>query len=209
MPILLNPIHSTMNTIQKGDAFEEEVFQTLQQLLLNNELAWQSESCEIFHKKSYYSDARKSDIIIDISIEIRHPGTSDICQYVFVECKDYTGNIPVNDLEEFDSKVEQISGRNVKAIFATRSALQSSALNYARSKGIGVVRIIPEDQVEWVLHHMSSTSIHGERLSPREFNRAMTEDRFRSRNRDFYATDGAYIYSNWRALLNKIPNLLT
>jgi chromosome segregation ATPase len=60
----------------------------------------------------------------------------------------------LNDIEEFHSKIQQIAGDNVKAIFVT-SALQRSALNHAKSKKIGVIKYLPDNQVKLLLYFMN------------------------------------------------------
>jgi len=103
-----------------------------------------------------------------------------------IECKDYSSAIPVDDLEEFHSKIQQIAGNNVKAIFATSAALQKSALNFAKSKKIGVIRYLPDNQVKWIISFMTSRQ---ERLNHSEFNSAFLNQSHESYGRNFYACD--------------------
>ncbi len=63
------------------------------------------------------------------------------------ECKDYAGSIPVDDIEEFHAKLQQIGEDNTKGTFVTSGALQRSALAYAQAKGIGVIRLLPGEQI--------------------------------------------------------------
>ena len=51
-------------------------------------------------------------------------------------------------MEEFHTKLQQIGEDNTKGTFVTSGALQRGALNFARSKGIGVVRLLPDDQIQ-------------------------------------------------------------
>jgi hypothetical protein len=56
----------------------------------------------------------------------------------------------VGEVEEFYSKLSQIGGANVKGGFASAGPLQRGALQYAKSKGIAVLRIRPRKEIEWV-----------------------------------------------------------
>lgn len=66
------------------------------------------------------------------------------------ECKDYTHAVPVDDVEEFKAKLDQIAGKNVKGLFATTAGLQRSALAYARAHGMGVLRF-QRGRMQWVM----------------------------------------------------------
>ncbi len=117
------------------------------------------------------------------------------------ECKDYSGALPVNDVEEFKAKLDQIAGKNVKGLLAVTGALQSGAEKYARSQGIGVVRIMPPSQVEWLMYFETVVSSGRESLDPAQFQRALTIPGFTSRNREFFGRADGYIFGGWRALL--------
>jgi hypothetical protein len=47
------------------------------------------------------------------------------------ECKDYKKSVPVDDIEEFKSKLQQIAGLNVKGTMVVSGDLQKSAITYA------------------------------------------------------------------------------
>src|SRR5262249_26500150 len=92
------------------------------------------------------------------AIEISLPGASSYSVLVLVECKDYSGKVPVNDLEEFWAKVEQVAGANVKGIFASTSAFNEGALNFAKSKGFAVLRHFANGDFKGVLKRSASWS---------------------------------------------------
>ncbi len=90
----------------------------------------------------------------------------------------------------------------MKGVLAVTGALQSGALSYARSKGIGVARILPDDQVQWMMHLMTSaTPTERLTLNPSEFFEALTQPTFVGCNRNFYAETGQYIFGDWYSLL--------
>jgi len=140
-----------MNTTKKGDLFENRVFDYLKQYVSNGQSFLNPNWCQFFNKKGYYSEDRKSDIKVDISVESYSENADEWSLLLIVECKDLSDPVPVDDVEEFVAKVDQISGKNVKGLFFSTSGYQRSALTYAKSKGIGLIRMLPDDQVEWIL----------------------------------------------------------
>lgn len=123
-----------MSTSEKGSIFEAKVFKILQTELTNGNLLVIPNKSKIYIKKGYYSRDRESNIITDISIETSYNEKDEVGLYIIIECKDCQKNISVDDIEEFESKLNQIAGKNIKGIFATTSALQKAAFNYAISK---------------------------------------------------------------------------
>jgi hypothetical protein len=196
-----------MGTIKKGNAFEDKVYGHITDELRNDRLHIPGRRSHAYQKKGYYSKDRESEIITDISIETFLPDATDFSLLTIIECKDYGSSIPVDDIEEFHSKVQQIAGDNVKAIFATTAALQSGALTYAKSKKIGVIRYLPDNQVKWIAHFLTSASLSKqEQLSHSEFNSAFLNQRHESNGRTFYACDDVYIYSNLFTVLKEYLN---
>lgn len=191
-----------MDTVAKGNVFEARVFEAIKRELDAERLGLSPKACEIFCKKKYYSRDRDSGIETDISIEVSLPDAPNWSLLWVIECKDYRGSLPVDDVEEFHAKVQQISGDNVKATLAVSGALQMGALKYATSKGMGVVRILPDDQISWVLYQVRlQTSSSVTRLSSSEFFSALTTPDFIGKNRSFYACDDEYIYGDWFSLI--------
>ena len=191
-----------MNTVKKGDQFENQIFALLKQELSKGQLGIESSSGRIFKKKGYFSNEREKEIIVDIAIEVWLQGAKNYSLLWICECKNYTHSVPVDDLEEFKSKLDQIAGKNVKGVIATRSSLQSGALTYAKNQGIGVVRVMPDDQVKWVMAFMTFQQFSGkEKLNPEAFNQALQKQQFQSLNRNFYCVYDGYIFGDWQSLL--------
>ena len=191
-----------MSTVAKGTAFENRVAAAIEAELGADRLGLSPASARSYRRKAYYSRDRGADIITDFSIEVWLP-SADTWSILWVcECKDYSGSVPVDDVEEFKAKLDQIAGANKKGVLAVSGGLQASALRYARSNGIGVIRLLPNDQVEHLIYMMTATTLASEsRLSPAEFNSALTQPCFVGRNRDFYAAADGYIFGSWGALL--------
>ncbi|WMC12205.1 restriction endonuclease [Oceanimonas pelagia] len=190
-----------MNTVAKGDALEDKTFDLLKEELEKGRLGIDSSSGKIFKKKGYYSKDREKDIIVDISIEVWLPNATNYSLLWVCECKNYGHKVPVDDVEEFKAKLDQIAGKNVKGVIATKNSFQSGAISYARNQGIGLVRIMPDDQVTWMMHFMTTASLKENRLNPREFNAALSNCSHQAQERTFYSAYDGYIFGNWQSLL--------
>ncbi|HEX8208852.1 MAG TPA: restriction endonuclease [Longimicrobium sp.] len=99
---------------------------------------------KVFHRKGYYSAARDADIVTDVSLEVYRPGSTEPFLIWIWECKDYGHRVPVDDVEEFQKKMEQIGPSRTKGTVVARSGFQKGAINVARSWGIGLVRLSPD-----------------------------------------------------------------
>jgi Zn-dependent peptidase ImmA (M78 family) len=150
-----------MNTTKKGDELELAIFNLFKAQIESDRFFATKECCRIFHRKGYYSRDRETEIIFDVSIEISMPGATEYSILVVIECKNYSGSVPVNDVEEFFTKVEQIGQANTKAIFISSAALQSGALTYCRSKRMGVARYFKAEDLKWELQRSASVSYFG------------------------------------------------
>ena len=195
------------NTVFKGNTFEKKVFDLLSAELNNENLFITPKTSQIFAKKPYYSRDRSANIIVDISIETSIPGASHYSLLTLIECKNYSHAIPVDDIEEFHSKVQQLSGDNVKAIFITNSALQKAALSYAQAKNIGIIRLLPDDQIKWIIYHINDDAINLlSRPNIKEFTSAFLEQNHESLNKSFYGLANNYIFSDFTSLLKHMLN---
>ncbi|MBC8944272.1 hypothetical protein Xind_00683 [Xenorhabdus indica] len=140
-----------MNTVEKGNKFENEVFLLIQEYVNSGNTWLNPDLCTFHQKKPYSSKERESNIIVDISIECFIKGKEKYSQLVIIECKNYSGSIPVDDIEEFNSKMRQIAGSNVKGMFFSNSQYQKSAFTVAKNTGIALARILPGSKIEWIL----------------------------------------------------------
>ncbi len=141
-----------MNTTRKGDLFEEKSFKLIEAALSKGTLGVMPEYARIFSKKGYYSYKRKSNIIFDIAIEVWPPGADRFSLVYFIECKDYSHRVPVDDIEEFSKKISQVSGINAKAIFITSASFQEGAYNIAESEGIMLISAQSETDYKILLY---------------------------------------------------------
>lgn len=140
-----------MSTRAKGDKFERRVLSFVQEWVRSGQSFLNSQRSHFFTKKGYHSPDRGGDIETDISVESYSADATEPSLLLIIECKDYASPVPVDDLEEFKAKLDQITGKNVKgAVFSTNS-FQKGAFKYAEANGIALVRVLPDEQVEWIL----------------------------------------------------------
>lgn len=191
-----------MSTVAKGDAFENKVFKNIKQLAESGDLGSNPSCCRLFQKKGYYSRDRGSDIVVDISIEVWLPDADRWSMLWVCECKDYSKAVPVDDIEEFKAKLNQITGVNVKGLFATSSAFQSGALNYSRSNGIGLLRLLPDDQIDTLLYFMTPEVMRRQEAQQRiEYKKALVNHNHRTEGSGFYSIYDGYVHHTWHSLL--------
>ncbi len=129
---------------KEGESFELEIKEALERELRQGEWGIAPECVKIFHRKAYYSQLRNKPIIMDVSIELYRPRL-DTPYLIWVwECKDYKERVPVDDVEEFHAKLEQIKIHKTRATIVCRNGFQESSVAYAKSMGIGLARLLPD-----------------------------------------------------------------
>ncbi|GAA0556120.1 ImmA/IrrE family metallo-endopeptidase [Rheinheimera aquimaris] len=199
------------STIKKGNELEDVIFKILSSDIENGFFWAPSACCKIFQKKGYYSKDREKNIIFDISIEVFLPGKDAYSLLVLVECKNYNHKVPVDDVEEFYSKVQQVSGANIKAVVASSDALQDGAFKFSKSKGIGFLRYFSEKNSEWVLTR--SPSCIGRSVKETEhasISQAILQQDFVGKGFEFYCFNGidftnSIHYFFERLMLSDVP----
>jgi Zn-dependent peptidase ImmA (M78 family) len=66
--------------------------------------------------------------------------------------------VPVDDVEEFFAKVQQVAAANAKAVIASTASFQSGSRAFAESKGIGLMRYFDPSCFKWELLRSPSAS---------------------------------------------------
>ncbi len=183
-----------------GKEFEEIVFNIITKLIKSNQFMLSEPYVKVLHNAKYYSKDRESHIICDISVEkyLEDPDTNTALHpsiIVVIECKDYSGSVPVDDVEEFHSKLQQIGADNAKGIMVSHTGgFQRSALNYAQSKGIALARILPNEQVSYVLYdsfNLSFSNVSRNGNGAAEIIQALTQKCYHSKDGErFYSLSG-------------------
>ncbi len=141
------------SSIAKGDAFEIRVHDSLQRLIFNGEFYAREHQSKVHWKKKYYSVIRQKDIVFDLAIEVFLSGKETPSLVIMIECKDYKTPVPVDDLEEFESKLGQLIGQMhcLKGIVVSSSGFDSGAITLAKNVGIGLAQMNNDDSVDWIV----------------------------------------------------------
>lgn len=87
-----------MNTSSKGTFYEKQTYSLFKKLLYREELYVPSHLSDVRYKPHYYSPDRKKEIEFDVSIETRMVDLEDFSLLTIIECKNYKGKVPVDDL---------------------------------------------------------------------------------------------------------------
>lgn len=152
------------SSTQKGDSFEKSVYDVFKLLLENDEFYVPGKRSKIFRKKKYYSEARKSDIKFDVTIETYLNNSDKYSLLTIIECKNLNRPVSVDDVEEFDSKISQIGEHNTKGILVTCNSFQQTAFTLAVSKGLALARVIGDNNFEWISYRLQRTSLASDKI---------------------------------------------
>ena len=184
-----------LSTYAKGEKFEEQVFQFLNREIHEERFFCRPEHCQIYRKRGYYLRDREDSIIFDTAIEVFLPGLEKPSMIIIIECKNYSGTVPVCDIEEFSSKVSQVAGFNAKGIFASMSAFQSGTLNIARNRGFGLLRYFDQSEFQWELPRALLTGARSSKSRKRaEIEYALTNPEFRPTIYSAYAVPPIWLH---------------
>ena len=142
-----------MNTVKVGDKFEDKSFHLIEKAIENNELGISKSTAKVFRKKGYFSTKREKQIIFDLSIEV-WPRNADRYSFLFlIECKSSNSKrVPVDDVEEFWTKVDQVAGKNVKGVMISDNSFQSGSFNFAKNTGMMLIEVNNEGNHSIILH---------------------------------------------------------
>lgn len=145
-----------MSTVAKGEKYESYLFSLLSDLIeTDNFPGYKRDYLKIYRKKAYHSHKRKAKITFDVVVEVTFPTKAVPHMILIFECKHYSNRVSVDDVEEFESKINQVEDGRVKGVFVSNAELQSAAFQYLKSNGIAYIKLLPEKpslQIEdWVL----------------------------------------------------------
>ncbi len=135
-----------INTVKIWDRYENKCFNIINTALERDELCFPSNYSVIFKKRKYFSKEREKNIVFDLAVEVT-PKNSEKYQLLWIiECKTYANKkVPVDDIEEFNAKVKQISGLNIKGIMITDSWFSDWAFKYAKNNNIMLINTSDDD----------------------------------------------------------------
>jgi Zn-dependent peptidase ImmA (M78 family) len=141
-----------MDTKKKGDIFENFVFDYFSALIQKGYMGLNPSHTKIYKQKKYYSKDREDYITFDVAIEVFLFDQKEPYLVILIECKNYEKNVPVDDIEEFSTKVSQVGKHYTKAICITKNGFQKGALNVAKNRKIGLWRITANDNHEIIFN---------------------------------------------------------
>ncbi len=152
-----------MNTVKVGDKFEDKSYHLIENAIENDELGISQSSARVLRKPSYYSAKREKDIIFDLSIEI-WPKNAERYSFLFlIECKSSNSKkVPVDDVEEFWAKVDQVAGKNVKGVMISDNSFQKGGLTFAKNTGMMLIEVDSEDNYSIILHRTEKEKTESE-----------------------------------------------
>jgi len=95
----------------------------------------------VHHQRVYIGRVSQRDIKVDVSFNYTIAGADLL---FLVECKCYAHSVPVDDVEEFHSKIDDIGAH--KGIMVTTFGFQEDAVKTARGRGIALALLTTEHQ---------------------------------------------------------------
>ena len=188
-----------MSSVEKGNRLEDQVFDLFTTEIKAGRFLAKPSCCKIFRKKGYYSRDRQGDVVFDVSIEISLPGESVPSMLFLLECKNYGHAVPVDDIEEFFAKTQQVAASNCKAVVVSTNSFQKGTFNFAKSKGIGLLRYFGPSKRKWILHRTPALFFAASEAdtSWKRAYEAVTNESFSSRGETFcgmmYELDGGVL----------------
>jgi hypothetical protein len=108
---------------------------------------------EVHHAREYVGRISGRTIKVDVSFLLQVAGGADLL--VLVECKHYASTVPVDDVEEFYSKLDDIGAQ--KGILVTTVGFQAGAIKAAQGRRIALALLTADSQpgeLEYVVNRV-------------------------------------------------------
>ena len=191
-----------------GRSLEHEVAALVQRMLDSGELPYRRELVTFRPKAKYYSGTRKAYVDFENVLEVYMKdnfGAPDAqpTHVVFFECKDHGRNVEVSKVDEVLGRLNHSFGFAMKAFMVTRKGFAIGALETARSKGIGLIKIMPDNKIQFFAHLITSDTIErSHREFPKRAKAALTNPDYVSDGESFYAFDDDYVFPTLGSVVN-------
>ena len=130
--------------MSKGTTYEQDVFNKVQDELNRGKFGIDPNLSHVRRKPKYFSKDRNKHITFDISIEVFRKNAVEPYWIWIWESKNYSHKVPVDDVEEFHAKLSQIGVDRTKGSMITPVGFDPGSVEFARSNGIGLWRLIPQ-----------------------------------------------------------------
>ncbi|MFN3074465.1 ImmA/IrrE family metallo-endopeptidase [Acinetobacter sp. TY2] len=126
----------------KGPEYENFTFHYFTALIQQKIFPFTPNQCRLTQQKPFYSKDREKNIFFDLVLEVFLSNQDDPFLIFVIECKNYNHKVPVDDIEEFASKVDQIRYQKISPICITTVGFQSGGLTFAKNRGITLWKVI-------------------------------------------------------------------
>ncbi len=127
-----------MNTVKKGDILEENAIPIIEKYI-NDGYFGPKDCIKLFKKKKYPTKIRTGFVEFDLSVEFTPPLLDKPSLTYFIECKNYKGRLPCDQIKKFKSDIDEVKGYNVKGILISATRLQKGGYDFAEAYGIMVL----------------------------------------------------------------------
>lgn len=133
--------------VQKGLIYENFAFNYFSALIEQHFFGFSPEQCRLTQQKPFFSKDREKNIFFDLVLEIFLPHQTEPFLIFVIECKNYNHKVPVDDIEEFASKVDQIRFQKISPICITTVGFQSGGLTFAKNRGITLWKVVQSSTI--------------------------------------------------------------
>lgn len=198
---------SAQSTREKGDSLSDHVYANALDIAKKGGLAVPASYCKVYREKGYFGNLRKKKIYLDVSIEVWAPDAPRWTMLWAFECKNYGRTVPVTALETFSAHLDQVAPFNRKGVMVSNSAYSNTALEFARNSGMALVRLLPDDQVDYVMFRGLPTSglDASDELDEDDID-ALTDPDYVGLNRSFFGTIDDRAFADLDSLLRHASN---
>ncbi len=192
-----------------GKNLESEVAALVQSMLASGELPYREELVKFKPKAKYYSNTRKGYVDFENVLEVYVKNNIDVLDaqpthVIFFECKDHGRNVEVGKVDEVVGRLNGSFGFNMKAYMVTRKGFAASAMTTAKSHGIGLIKIMPDENVEFFAYMVTSETFERSlREFPSRASVALRDPSYVSDGESFYAIDNGYVFSTLGGVIGK------
>jgi hypothetical protein len=192
-----------------GKQFESQVAKIVTKMVASGELPYRSELVRFKPKAKYFSRTRNADVDFENVLEVYVSGNfEDVdaqpTHVIIFECKDHGRLVEVSKIDELVGRLAGGYGFNIKGYMVTRNGFQSGALATAKSNGIGLIKIMPDEKVQFLSHFVTYDMIERKnREFPQRVNLALQNPNYESDGESFYAVDNGYVFSSLLGVIAK------
>ncbi|MEG2299733.1 MAG: ImmA/IrrE family metallo-endopeptidase [Acinetobacter sp.] len=132
---------------QKGLIYENFAFNYFSALIEQHFFGFSPDQCRLTQQKPFFSKDREKNIFFDLVLEIFLPHQTEPFLIFVIECKNYNHKVPVDDIEEFASKIDQIRFQKISPICITTVGFQSGGLTFAKNRGITLWKVVQSSTI--------------------------------------------------------------